>query len=259
VLHSYAGHHAHLEWSQLVIEIVPKQRDSEFLKGQLRQWPHSGGGQVADWCEVAKTVVVGEGCVIGDHAEVRGLVDLFDKSTIGDNARVFDSVRLSRSIIGGHSFVGGNVWMINSSVTDHAHVTGNAQLVGSNVMGHAVVNGEVRLIDAMVSDDARVYDNAAVNGCIVRQEATVCETAVLKGNFTVDKSMRIHEGVWTRPPKFVEGGQVQMTECIDGKIIIGCQCHALSWWREHAYAMGRLYNWSEVDVARFIELSKEFD
>ena len=229
-----------------------------FEIGTLRKWTN-GGGKVQDWVEIAKSVYVDETSKVKDHAEVRGEVSLRSASLISGEARVFDQVDLFESVISGNARVSGNVEMAHSHVGALAQVSGRqVRMLQSVVGGDAVINGVITLKNTLVNAKARVYDFVSVIDSTVTDCATVCESARLEG-ITACRDMRIHEGVWTRPPKYIDTGKVQMTECVDGKVIIGCQCRSIKWWYDHAEGMAQLYGLTAVELDRLREAMKEFE
>ena len=112
--------------------------------------------------------------------------------------------------VSGNAQVYGDAWVYgDAQVSGNARVSGNAWVYGdAQVSGNARVTGDAQVSgNAWVSGDARVYGNARVTG-----------DAQVYGNAQVS-------------PICVTGLKYPVT-IIDQRMMIGCEFHLISEWRE---------------------------
>jgi NDP-sugar pyrophosphorylase family protein len=228
------------------------------MKPKHRRWPN-GGGLVQDFVEIDSRAFVGEGARVSDEAEVMGVCRITGKSKVEDHAQIHGAAHITDSHLISNSLASGIVWLYKSVVSGNASLHDRAQGLHSMFLDSAVASGDVRASSSEMSGQSRLLERAHIFEVTMRDRSVVCGTAEVEGNITLDRHMRIHEGSWTRAPHYVDGRAVQMTECIEGRVIIGCQCHPVKWWKEHGYGMGRLYGWTREETAEYYELIKEFE
>ena len=183
-----------------------------------------------------------------DTSEVTGSGRVFNDSIIRDRAIVTDSPHIERSNVEGYAIVTGSPFIYNSVIHEHALVTGAPNITQSEIKG-----------------TARIKDSAQINGSIVDGNASVSGKALvqhshLHGHVYVTggelhgvslvRTERVHEGVWHRAPNHMAHPSVPMamTECIDNKVIIGCLCRSIHWWKQNAAKMQEEYGWTDEAV-----------
>ena len=167
---------------------------------------------------------------------------------VRDSAIVADSPHVERSTIEGYAIVTGSPFIFDSTIREHALVTGKPSITGSQISG-----------------TARIYDDAVVNGSIVDGNAMVSKKALIQHSHLhgqvivtggelhgvlLERTERVHEGVWYRAPNHMAHPSVPMamTECIDNKVIIGCLCRSVHWWKQNATKMQEEYGWTDEAV-----------
>lgn len=97
----------------------------------------------------------------------------------------------------------------------------------------------------------------------------VAESCELYGEWGLSGNARIHEGVWRRAPRFhrVKGVSAcadhevdcGITECVNGKALIACECKPIDEWLRIGPVVGRGLGWSEEQIkeaAKFLESLK---
>ena len=183
-----------------------------------------------------------------EHAEVTGAGKIFGDSWVRDNAIVAGSPHIERSNVEGYSIVTDSPFIFDSTIREHALITGSPSITGSQISG-----------------TARVYDDAVVNGSIVDGNAMVSKNALVQHSHlhgqvivtggelhgvSLERTERVHEGVWYRAPNHKAHPSVPMamTECIHGRVIIGCLCRSIDWWKHNANKMQEEYGWTDEAV-----------
>lgn len=185
---------------------------------------------------------------VSDAAEITGSGLILGDSHIYEHAVVTDAPRIEDTYVFGYSIVTGEPYLYNSIIQEHAIVTGEPTITGSLIGGTARVNDKVQVNESTVAGNALVAHNA-----LVQKSRILGNVVVLGGELhgvTLERSERVHEGIWYRAPRYAESSvaELSMTECVHGKIIIGCVCRSVNWWWKNADVMQQQYGWSEAAV-----------
>lgn len=131
-----------------------------------------------------------------------------------------DSFLDSKSQVGGHSLVAGGSVLLNAACQD-------SQIVRAHVKDSVLGNTKLVAIDGFGPDVESVgLHDVKVEGVVI-----------LRGGWHLDGEAWIHRGIWERAPRhlLIEGNgvHVNLTECVDGTIHIGCSCKPALWWLSH--------------------------
>ena len=165
---------------------------------------------------------------------------LYDQSSAEDYCQVYGG-EFHRSIIKGQTIVAGSPY-VEKSVLWCSEVSGKPSIKRSYLYGNTEVCDSPTIYHAQLCN-AIVYGSPAIDGSLNR--------AVFTG--------RIHEGVWTRPPKHIELGWCSLTECIDGKIILACRCRSKEYWVDHGAKLAKRWEWSDEQIKITLEtIGREF-
>ncbi len=208
----------------------------------------NGGGLVEDLVEVARSVRVETPAKISDGAEITGTGLICGASHVCNEALVADSPRIVDTTVAQYAIVTGNPYLYRSLINSHAIITGEPTITQSQVGGTARVNDKAQVNRSIVEGNALVGRDA-----IVQESVLMGNTAVLGGQIhgvKLTRSQRVHEGVWYRAPRYTESpvAALSMTECVNGKVIIGCLCRSVSWWKANAEKMQEEYGWGNLAV-----------
>jgi carbonic anhydrase/acetyltransferase-like protein (isoleucine patch superfamily) len=208
----------------------------------------NGGGAVEDFVEISRRVRVEDSSVL-ELAEVTGSGKILAQSRIAGNAIVTDSPHIEASDILGYSIVTGSPFISKSSIDEHALITGTPRIIESAVRGTARVKDEAVVSGSVVDGNASVSGKAIVNDSHLHGHVFV--TGGELHGVSLERTERVHEGVWYRAPNHKAHPSVPMamTECVDNKVIIGCLCRSVHWWKENATKMQEEYGWTDEAVS----------
>lgn len=216
---------------------------------QLQLRPHrNGGGLVQDFVEVSRKVRVEPPAKVTDSAEVSGSGLITGDSWIREQAIVMDSPRIESCDVRGYSIISGKPFIFASLIDEHAIISGSPTITQSQIQGTARVHDDVAINRSIVGGNAMVSKNAIVQNSIVGGNVIVVGGEL--HDVKLDNNERVHEGVWTRAPRHLDHPDVPMamTECIHGKVIIGCVCRSANWWKQNDKLMQEKYGWSDEAV-----------
>lgn len=128
---------------------------------------------------------------------------------------------------------------VTGSLLDCWEVSGNVHIVGASLLGSTEVCDNAWIQDATLRD-AIVYGDVRIAG---------------KKEFTG----RIHEGLWLWPPKHIKLPWCDLSECIDGKVILDCRCRHYDYWMRHGAKLARRWGWEKDMIEMTLDtIRKEF-
>lgn len=109
------------------------------------------------------------------------------------------------------------------------------------------VSGVPTIYNSGLFGTTEVCDSPLING-IVADNAIIYGSPSLLGTFKV--TGRVHEGTWTRPPKHIKLPWCDLSECIDGKLLLDCRCRTIEYWLRHGPKLAKRWDWSHdmIDV-----------
>jgi carbonic anhydrase/acetyltransferase-like protein (isoleucine patch superfamily) len=217
------------------------------VKPKMR--PHRNGrGLVSDFIEIARQVRVEPPAQVSEQAEVSGSGLIAGFSEIKGNAILSDGPTIHDSIVDGYCIISGTPYIHDSFVAEHALITGDVSITGSAIGGTARVKDNAIINKSIVDGNALVAKNALVQNSHLHGQSVVLGGEVHGVN--LERTERVHEGIWYRNPKHMAHPSVPMamTECIDNKVIIGCLCRSVPWWKQNAERMQEEYGWPDEAV-----------
>jgi hypothetical protein len=184
--------------------------------------------------------------VINRHKRGKASVDadvcpdsLMDKDSYADRgARIWHS-NISQSWIEGKVLDSA----IRSSRILAAGEVVCSTIIDSTVDGGAVYGSHVQ--------NSIVSGGLIRNGKVISSEVsggTIQGGAVVFG-FNVDRDMRIGDGLWGRPPRYIEidnaSTHIGVTESTDGFAYIACQRKRMETWVKGKARFGKVMGWSD--------------
>lgn len=141
--------------------------------------------------------------------------------------------------ISGSTVVAGSPLIVNSEINCF-EVSGHPAIFRSRLLGGTEVCDRPSIKDSVLQD-AIVYGSAHICAC--------------SGNVTG----RVHEGVWTRPPKHIKLPWGDLSECVDGKMLLNCYCRPVVWWLKFGRRIAAKWDWStEMIEVTLGTISREF-
>jgi carbonic anhydrase/acetyltransferase-like protein (isoleucine patch superfamily) len=216
---------------------------------QPQHRPHRNGfGLVQDFVEVSRKVRVEPPAKVSDGAEVSGFGLITGDSWIHGQAIVMDSPRIESCDVRAYSIISGSPYIFESLIDEHAIISGRASITQSQIQGTVRVHDDAVINRSIIEGNAMVSKNALV------QNSRIGGNVIVVGGELHDVSLehneRIHEGVWYRAPRHVDSPDtpMAMTECIHGKVIIGCVCRSANWWKQNDKLMQEKYGWTDEAV-----------
>lgn len=192
----------------------------------------------------------GRGLILDDAEANRGAY--IDKtSSIADSAKLRDCrfehgsrARDSCQIYGGE-FHESEVWG-GTIVAGHPQIF-RSTLNCSEVSGTAYLGEVFATGNTEICDSPRLLGDATL-GRITLFNAIIYGSPHIQGSFEV--TGRVHEGTWTRPPKHIKLPWCDLSECVDGKMLLNCYCRPVVWWLRFGPRIAKKWNWSQdmIDV-----------
>jgi hypothetical protein len=224
----------------------------------------------------------GGGRVYSMRADVAPEAFVDENSMVGHAARVLGPARVLRSKIAGSAWVFGakivdssvGVWLKDERGRDFESqpafpvVQGDYVLIdNSHVFCEEVTAGGPGYLTVSHSElyeKVVVRDRAELRHVIATGQARVVGTAKVTGDaenkILLSGLMHLHEGEWLVAPRYAEVGRadgpihVGVTECVAGKINVGCWCRPMEWWLARDARKGwrfaqNLLGWSDAEIA----------
>lgn len=162
---------------------------------------------------------------------------ILDGSTATDTCQIYGGTYRG-SIIKGRTICAGEP-LVNNSTLDCLEVSGRPTIWNSDILG-----------------TTEICDTPVING-IIAQDAVIYGSPLLLGTFTV--TGRVHEGTWTRPSKHIKLPWCDLSECIDGKVLLDCRCRTVDYWLRHGAKLAQRRDWSEDMVSVTLDtIRREF-
>lgn len=145
------------------------------------------------------------------------------------------------------------------------------------VHGKTIVAGSPTIKNSIL-DCSEVSGLACLDSVIATGITEICDSPNLKGGLSCPLHLhdaiiygspaitgairvtgRVHEGKWTRPPKHIKLPWVDLSECVEGKLLLQCYCRPIVWWLRFGSKVAKKWNWSDdmVDVT-LSTIRKEF-
>lgn len=103
------------------------------------------------------------------------------------------------------------------------------------------VSGTAKMLFCRLTGNTEVCDSPKIIGSHL-ENAIIYGSPTIIGDFTV--TGRIHEGTWTRPPLHVKLQWCDLTECVDGKVLLNCYCRRADWWLRFGPKVAAKWDWS---------------
>jgi hypothetical protein len=217
----------------------------------------NGGGLVGVEAEVTKDTFVGPEARVIECAEVYG-GRLEGKTRIDFLARCYQA-NIVDSRVGAKSVIVGPDVRIRNCALELSSVSQSASLDFVHAF-QALPNNATDL----AIGGARVFGNARAAGGLRRPlrlygDVTIFGDAHVHGDFVLSGPYRIHTGEWTRPPLLKVLPFDTFTECVDGKVNIGCRCFRIeTFLRKGAELAREHFKWTDEMVEQAREVVLEF-
>lgn len=179
----------------------------------------------------------GGGKKYGNDCEVSADTYLDRKSSVGDAVEVYTSL-IYGSLITNDSLVS-NARIHSSTIKDQCRIVGSGpgvNIVNSELTGNTRVWGHAVIMDVTL-ENVRVYGNA-----------------ILQGPWELREFVRVHRGIWLKPPRYVlidaENIDTVISECVPGFAHIGCFCRSYTDWFRPGYRqmIGKRSGWTSQQV-----------
>lgn len=169
-----------------------------------------------------------------------------------------DDAEVSRAVVLNHSEARDHVLLTAGEFTV-CTLSGSMKTAGwpiaiNSQLSCDLLAGTPVIMDSFLGFGVRVYDNPQITNCALNGLIAVYGDAVLQGwNLSLDSPdyLRIHAGVWTRPPRHIQVGRYLISECRSGFTHCGCYCKANSWWLSH-YRLGTRLGVDPAPIKQFI-------
>lgn len=166
-----------------------------------------------------------------NHSRVSGNSSIINSSLIASHAR--DSIIINSSLQ-------------NSQVRD-SHIV-NSSIFGSSLLRSVTADAQItgsKLADCIIAGlfgQTPELDSVNLDDCIIEG---ACR---LIGPWRLSGTARIHEGEWYRAPRVrtissENGVIVTITECINGKALIGGYCRDIRRWQRSGSKVGLRLGW----------------
>lgn len=131
-------------------------------------------------------------------------------------------------------------------------VAGNPEVHGS-VLWCSEISGSPYLRWVRAIGNTEICDSPRLSGLPTEPNLEL-RNAIIYGSPTIEGSFkvtgRVHEGTWTRAPKHIKLPWVDLSECVDGKILLNCYCRKVEWFLRFGHRLAGKWSWSAdmVDV-----------
>lgn len=169
----------------------------------------NGRGRLYGDSEANRATYIDRTSSASGSAKLRDCRLTFD-SHVGDECQVYGGHFIGANV-SGRTVIAGNP-VIDNCYIDCSGVSGKPWMIGAQLLGLTEVC------------DCPTIKSARLESAVIYGNPTII------GNFTV--TGRIHEGTWTRAPKHVKLPWVDISECVDNKIMVACWCRPIAWWLE---------------------------
>lgn len=128
--------------------------------------------------------------------------------------------------------------------------------VVNSILDCSEVSGRPTIYNSGLFGMTEICDAPILNG-VVCVDATIYGSSSLLGTFKV--TGRVHEGTWTRAPKHIKLPWSNLSECVDGKVILDCRCRTVDYWMRHGAKLARRWGWSEDQISVTLDtIRREF-
>jgi len=236
--------------------------------------PNGGGVIRGDQAVVSPSVFLSEEAAVMHGAHVAGGARLEGRTGVGGTAVVVDSIVIDSTIgkvlTAEESYrVDGQLFQPNFPFVVNAYVAGRSRIENQFILGHP--EEPVRLWNCWLEDASQVRDTARLSHTHLLHHATICGDASVIGEgdstITLDRRHYVHTGEWIIAPKYFEVGDdtdpagihVGITECVAGRVNVGCFCVEIEKLLDHIENHGtrsrlaRRYGWQGYHLDRIHE------
>jgi hypothetical protein len=110
--------------------------------------------------------------------------------------------------------------------------------VTSSVLACKRISGSPVIDRCRLLGRAEVFESPTLEGVELNGSAWAYGTAVLKGDFTLDKMARVERGLWRRAPRAVDFGYVSVTEA-EGGALVDCRFRTFADWRLNGHRLAK--------------------
>lgn len=196
----------------------------------------NGRGKLFDDAEANRGTYIDRTSSASGSAKLRDCI-LVDYSVAEGECQIYGG-KLDNSLVRGSTIIAGHP-LIRDCIVDCNEVSGSPVITLSDLTGHTEVC-DSPIIRGSGLHDAIVYGSPRIDGA----------------RFVTG---RIHEGHWTRAPKHIKLPWCELTECIDGKLLLDCRCRPVAYWLRHGAKLARRWEWGEDMITVTLEtIGREF-
>lgn len=184
----------------------------------------NGRGKLFDDAEANRATFIDRTSSASGSAKLRDC-NLYSSSLVSDSAQVYGG-EFHSSHVAGTTIVAGSPF-VSSSLLRCSEVSGGPTL------DHVIAYGITEICDRPQIRNVTLMD------------AIVYGNPTIEGGSNVTLTGRIHEGHWTRAPKHVKLGWCDLSECVDGKMLLNCYCRPVEWFLRFGRRLAAKWDWSE--------------
>lgn len=200
-----------------------------------------GFGKLFDDAEANASTFIDRTSSASGSAKLRDC-KLLEGSSAEDRCQVYGG-EFFESLIKGDQIVAGSP-RVNKSTLWCSEVSGSPIILDSVLIGSTEVCDSPSIVGARLVN-ATVYGSPK----IVYPEG--------------DITGRVHEGIWTRPPKHIKLPWCDLSECVvkngEQHVLLDCRCRSVSYWMKHGPKLARRWGWNQDQIDVTIStIQKEF-
>lgn len=199
----------------------------------------NGRGWLLDHADANKAAHISRDSIAQGNAIVRD-ARLLNGSCADEDCQIFGGT-LDRAYVGGKTLVAGDPLLAEETIVKCKSISGRPRIF------HSILGGIVDVFDEPTIAEVNLVDGVMVYG-----------DAMLVGPWELGGFARIHEGVWCRPPRYVQLEHAVITECVDGKLLIECRCRTRDYWLKHGPKLARRDGWSEKQIEETFAAVRDF-
>lgn len=143
-----------------------------------------------------------------------------------------------------------------------SEIAGKVLIAGSPTIAESVIacreiSGTPVILNSVLLGNAEIWDAPYIEDCTIKGDALIYGDAQLR--HCLIEAGRVHEGQWRRPPKYIKLPWADLTECVDGKVLLDCRCRTTDYWLKHGAKLARRWDWSEEMIEITLEtIRREF-
>jgi NDP-sugar pyrophosphorylase family protein len=201
----------------------------------------NGGGKVTPFVTLSRQATIEKNAQAFDHAEILNEGKVRGESIMYGYSKVLDEATILDTTLAAHARVGGKALVEKSVIAGTSDIRGSkAWVYRCQVADNVIIAGDCRVEESTLGANTRVLDRAKLYN-VITGRGDIGETYIICGDaelaFPVPLELypgtRVHEGLWTRPPKVIETPYFYTVEGVGDRVQIGCMNHYVNFWLKH--------------------------